>query len=281
MKARAEALTAKDRARGVRSVLNSKLANGPPLGFELWSGMAEEGRVAFLEDVFALWLDEYHPARNKSDIDTDLFISMTIGDLLPRRKQGSRGQLWDVQACMAEFANQQSESRLLGERMASADGAALLCFLKAVADGRDDRDTDRGAFDVRMAAVFCARQMAVASRQCGSLITPAPATGAAKQTEEENVLFLTLRDLNLATWALSACDTLAGELRFQKGMEVRICDLRNRIELNGRKGTLIRRAARVAGRAPRWHVQAADGRVVSVRARNLTACEPSGAAKGL
>ena len=62
MKARAEALFAKYRARGARSLLNNKLANRPPLGFELWSDMAEEGRVALLEDVFALWLDEYHPA---------------------------------------------------------------------------------------------------------------------------------------------------------------------------------------------------------------------------
>ena len=53
-KGRAEAPTAQDRAHGARSRLNNQLANGPPLGLELWSDMAEEARLALLEGVFAL-----------------------------------------------------------------------------------------------------------------------------------------------------------------------------------------------------------------------------------
>ena len=81
-------------------------------------------------------------------------------------------------------------------------------------------------------------------------------------------MFATLRDLNLATWALCACDTFASDSLFHKGVAVRIRNLQGRTDLNGREGKMLGRAARVTGRAPRWRIEI-DGNVIAARALNI------------
>ena len=110
--------------------------------------------------------------------------------------------------------------------------------------------------------------MLVAAGQPCSLLTHEPGTDEADQQRKESVLFLTLRELNLATWALCACDSFAADVFFRKGMMVRMRDLRKRTDLNGREGTVLGREPRVAGRTPRWRVEV-DGCVVAARALNM------------
>ena len=43
-----------------------------------------------LEDILQIWFEEHHPIRENDDVDTDLFITSTVGDLRPRLDQGSR-----------------------------------------------------------------------------------------------------------------------------------------------------------------------------------------------
>ena len=156
----------------------------------------------------------------------------------------------------------------MGERMAFGDGSLLLRFLKAVAEGRDDEDTGRSDFQVRMAAIACASRMAVNSGQRLSLFTHQPGTDEDERRTQETAVFATLRDLNLATWALCACDTFVSDARFRKGVAVRIRNLQGRTDLNGREGKVLGRAARVAGRAPRWRIEI-DGNVIAARALNI------------
>jgi len=194
-------------------------------------------------------------------------VSATVGDLRPRRAQGSRGNLWDGMACMAALMAHDGSPRLLGERLASDEGM-LLRFLDTVAEGRDDDTTGRNAFEMRAAAITCARGMAVAPGQRGSLFTHQLGTEGNEKRARELELLRTLRDLNLATWALCACDTLVSEVVFRKGTVVRVCGLRERADLNDRVGKVQGRVAQLAGRPLRWQVALGDC-VVAARARNL------------
>jgi len=87
-----------------------------------------------------------------------------------------------------------------------------------------------------------------------------------KSAEKE--LFNTLRQVNLVTWAMSACDTLASNATLLEGGNVRVIGRKTRTELNGRIGCLLGRAPKFPGHALRWRVDVA-GNTIAVRARNL------------
>ena len=101
-----------------------------------------------------------------------------------------------------------------------------------------------------------------------SLLSHDSPLDSAQKLGFEKELFQTLRELNLATWCMSACEMLASHSVLAEGAEVRVHGLQSRADLNGQVGRILGRAPKVAGRAPRWRVRVA-GHELSIRSRNL------------
>ena len=99
-------------------------------------------------------------------------------------------------------------------------------LLQAVAAGADDARTGRVACEFRMAII--------AGGPSGSGMLPAhPGLGREERLESEKALLTGLRQLNLSTWAASACGVLTSHAELTKGTPVLVHGLQSRSDLNG------------------------------------------------
>eukprot|EP00931_Biecheleriopsis_adriatica_P077374 TRINITY_DN50958_c0_g1_i1.p1 TRINITY_DN50958_c0_g1~~TRINITY_DN50958_c0_g1_i1.p1 ORF type:complete len:667 (-),score=93.42 TRINITY_DN50958_c0_g1_i1:153-2099(-) len=245
------------RIAGARAFVKKWLASGCA-GYVAWDALSCSQRLAMLEDIFQVWVEEHKPAQEKKDLDTDLFITVTIGDLRPRLNSGSRGQLWDMLSSAPG-----RPPGLLGERL--AQGSALKELLASCAAGRQSHSTGQEDFEFRLCVILGFSETA---NRCTTLLSHPPGLERNEKLTAEKQLYQTLRDLNLATWAMSACETLASHSTLVEGAQVKIHSLERRGDLNRQLGRILGRAPKVAGRAPRWRVDVA-GEVLAIRSRNL------------
>ena len=85
-------------------------------------------------------------------------------------------------------------------------------FLESVAAGLQSQCTGADAFEYRLSLV--------ATVGCSgmSLLSHEPGLQPSQKRAAEDELFRTLRALNLATWAMSACETLATHAALVEGV---------------------------------------------------------------
>jgi len=124
-KARAEGHTGKMRVEDGRTVICTRLVSSAVPGLQLWQSLDERRRLLLLEDIFQIWIEEHHPVEEKDDIDSDVFVSLTVGDLRPRLREGSRGKLLDM---LALGLWPGGTPGLLGERLAMSAEALIYPF---------------------------------------------------------------------------------------------------------------------------------------------------------